>query len=118
ADILTNEWFSRAHSLSFEVESELSFWQELTWNQWRKSAEIPENIVTYSKIQIRREILFVMCLLIILYYFKNDSQQFLILLFIFSKIYLFIRRVFFYKTNPNLEQRHLTLPRLDFYHKN
>ncbi|CAF3402306.1 unnamed protein product [Rotaria socialis] len=115
ADILTNEWFSRAYSLSFEVESELSFWQELTWNQWRKSAEIPKHMVTYSKIQIRREILFVMCLLLILYYFKNDNQQFFILLFIFSKIYLFIRRVLFYKTNPNPEQRHLTLPRLNFY---
>ena len=72
-DQLTSEWFSRAYSLSFGTESELSFWQELTWERWRISGNIPKKFLTYSKVEVFKQILIFLFLLLILFYFSNDQ---------------------------------------------
>jgi positive regulator of sigma E activity len=103
------------------MESELSFWQELTWEQWRKSANIPIELLNYSKVQIINKILISVCLLLILilfagFYFRNSINMFMICLLLI--IYLLIIKIFLNKTKTKEEQTEITLPRLNFSDQN
>jgi hypothetical protein len=120
-DRLTNEWFLRAHSLSFKMKSELTFCQELTLEHWRKSAKIPRKFLKYSKVdKINKNLLlFIFTFLLIfilfyIYYFQND-HPYLINTFIII-IYLFIITIFTKTTKTNKEHKTIILPRLNFNH--
>jgi hypothetical protein len=117
-DQLTSEWFSRAYTLSFGTESELSFWQELTWERWRISGNIPKKFLIYSKVEVLKQIfLFIFLLLIlILFYFLMDNEQHFIngfgiclSLFLSFIVYLLITKIFIKKRKTEL-----ILPRLNF----
>jgi len=103
------------------MESELSFWQELTWEQWRKSANIPRELLNYSKVQIINKILISVCFLLILilfasFYFRNSINMFMICLSLI--FYLLIIKIFLNKTKTKEEQTEITLPRLNFNDQN
>ncbi|UJR38450.1 hypothetical protein I4U23_031118 [Adineta vaga] len=53
-DELLNEWFLRT---SFDIKSELSFWEELRRNKWRRSAKIPSNYLFFSKVEYGKNLL-------------------------------------------------------------
>ncbi|CAF4102463.1 unnamed protein product [Rotaria sordida] len=126
-DQLINKWFSRAYSLSFEMKSELSFFQELTWEGWRKSAKIPKQLLNYAKVEIYQKMMKFICLfsiLIIIHrvYFINHHQlnifntfTYYLVLFISLIIYLLLTKIFpKQRKTKEEEQIEILLSRLDF----
>ncbi|CAF1407424.1 unnamed protein product [Adineta steineri] len=101
-DQLTTEWLSRTESLSFEMKSELSLCQELTWEKWRIFAKIPNELLTYSKAEYFKKLLLLISLLLILillwiFLFKQIDQQYFMICLSFI-IYFFIIQIFMNKT--------------------
>ncbi|CAF1460631.1 unnamed protein product [Adineta steineri] len=113
-DQLTAEWLSRANSLSFEMKSELSLCQELTWEKWRISAKIPNELLIYSKVEYFKKLPLLISLLLILilfwiFFFKQIDQQYFIICLSFI-ICLFIIQIFMNKTTNTK----IDLPLLNF----
>ncbi|CAF1268035.1 unnamed protein product [Rotaria sp. Silwood1] len=116
ADQLTNEWFRRAYKLSFEIESELSLCQELTWKQWRISANIPYYLIKYSKVEFDiKNYIALYFLLLILFLF---NQFYFIIIFSLFIIYLLLIKIIPKKTKTKEKDQHIKLERLNFNDEN
>ncbi|CAF4214073.1 unnamed protein product [Rotaria sordida] len=109
------------------MKSELSFFQELTWEGWRKSAKIPKQLLNYAKVEIYQKMMKFICLfsiLIIIHrvYFINHHQlnifntfTYYLVLFISLIIYLLLTKIFpKQRKTKEEEQIEILLSRLDF----
>jgi len=56
------------------MESELSFFQEFTLEQWRKSAQIPNHLLIYSKIKFYKFIPFILFFILSIHLFTTHSS--------------------------------------------
>ncbi|CAF1351274.1 unnamed protein product [Adineta ricciae] len=110
-DQLSNQWFSRSSALSIEIESELSSVQEFAWEKWRTAAQIPEHLLTYSKIGYTKNLLLSVGLLVVLIviwiFLTNNSDQRYTILCLLLLNYVFIYQILVKrtkrKTNSSVE---------------
>ncbi|CAF1267361.1 unnamed protein product [Rotaria sp. Silwood1] len=116
ADQLTNEWFRRAYKLSFEIESELSLCQELTWKRWRTSANIPYYLIKYSKVEFDIKNYIVLYFLLLILFLFN--QFYFIIIFSLFIIYLLLIKIIPKKTKTKEKDQHIKLERLNFNDEN
>jgi len=98
ADQLISQWYIKANDFSLTIPSELSLFQQIYFEQSRKSSEIPRQLLKYRKIEFYQNLFF----FIFLIFFQNYFISFLIIF-----IYLFI-----FKTNE--EESSIDLPELIF----
>ncbi|UJR38453.1 hypothetical protein I4U23_031121 [Adineta vaga] len=117
-DQLINVWFSRSSLLSFNTKSELSVWQELSWEKWRRAAKIPLSYLSYPKIDYGKNLILSTTLLLVIFilfwifFMKNTIEQYVIVcLLLFN--YVFIYQIFIKKTKRTMKSK-IELPRFNF----
>lgn len=106
---MTEQWFWRAFHLSSKIQSELSVFEELTLEKWRKSSRIPVQLLNYSKFSHYARITFSLSTILYVLY-RPDNPKTLLIPIVFGGIYLLID---LYRTADNTINNQL--PMLKFY---
>lgn len=98
------------------MESELSLLEELTLEKLRISAQIPDHLLIYSKVQFNRKILLFISLIFLIlfiysaFYFQNNYYY----LYFICFIYFILIKFFINNTKTKSQQTNIKLPLFNF----